>query len=117
MRAAAIGSCPRSAFSVLVRPLLAAGSKMSYSLVSPCRLLISVLPVDYLTPDVAHAAPELVAPGGCANRPSTVGDGPWLFPCGPVVADCRPSRVHRAAAIAEVMPWHFLSIPLGGARV
>jgi hypothetical protein len=37
---------------------------MSYSPVSLAALLTSVLPVDYLMPDVADAAPELAAQGG-----------------------------------------------------
>jgi len=75
-------------------------------------LLTSVLPVDYLTPDVARAVPELAAHADLA--PSAMARG--SSPCGPVVADSRPSRVHRAAATGEVMPWHFLGIPLGTSR-
>lgn len=77
MRAAAIGSCPRSAFSVLVRLVLAAGSKMSYSPVSPCRLLTSMLPMDYLTPDVAHAVPKLPPPEDAQTDPA-----PSAMACG-----------------------------------
>src|SRR6266568_2876627 len=41
---------------------------MSYSPVSPCRLVTSVLPMDYLTPDGAMCAvPELAAAGGYAG--------------------------------------------------
>src|SRR5215470_12695222 len=57
--------------------------------------MMSVLPVDYLTPDVAHAVPELAAPGGCAGGPSTVVGGRCLFPWRPVIADRCPSRGHR----------------------
>jgi len=78
--------------------------------------LISVLPVDYLTPDVAHAVPELVAREDAQADPAPSAIAGASSLCGPVVADSRPSRGHRAAATAEVMPWHFVGIPLGAPR-
>jgi hypothetical protein len=77
--------------------------------------LVSVLPVDYLTPDVAHAVPELVAREDAQADPAPSAMAGACSLCGPVVADSRSWRLH-AAATAEVMPWHFVGIPLGGAR-
>jgi hypothetical protein len=79
-------------------------------------LLTNVLPVDYLTPDVAHAVPELAALEDAQADPAPSAMARSSSPGGPVVADGRPSRVHRAAATGEVMPWHFLGIPLGTSR-
>ena len=86
----------------------------SYSPVSPCCLVVSVLPVDYRMPDAAHAAPEPAAPGGCAGGPGTVGDGRCLFPfagwlSGIAVLSVAPRRLGGDALA-------FLGISLGGAR-
>jgi len=78
-------------------------------------LLTNVLSVNYLTPDVAHALPELT-PWRIRKQtlaPSVMARGSSR------AAGCRRSpsfAAHRVAPAGEVMPWHFLGIPLGNAR-
>jgi hypothetical protein len=77
---------------------------------------MGVLPVDYLRPDVAHAVPELAAPGGWRRR--TQHRRRWPVPV-PWAAGYRRSLSFACAprgSDGEVMPWHFLGIPLGSAR-